>query len=315
MARLVLLLIALFPAAGCVMRSTGFEHGNNRVQTPLTVMPVVHDEPAVLFLVEGIQSTKAKLNEKNENLWNGSFRTEDGFEVTWLYEPQPNAKSKTGVVMLCKVDPENPDETPKLAAHSFDTKSGKAILVSLKHGELLARQADIPAEKLKATFEYYRGGFGNDCVMLESEKSWKIAAGIPAFNEFLQDVRGKPDADGQSPPRNIFDADKGFQSLYASYKKKEGSGNRGINFYYLAAAFENVQEQRKVKFTQQEVLNYLGEPDDVTEHVVLGQRKTSRLVYSYRLTRSKMKGQVVNIEFEQGLFTKFNYHPEAQPDS
>jgi len=172
---------------------------------------------------------------------------------------------------------------------------------------------DIPLEKLRATFDYYCGGFGNDCVMLDSEKIWKIVAGIPAFNEFLQDVHSEPAADEQSPPRNVLDKDNRFQALFATYQKKEGPGKRGINFYYLATSFENLQEQRKIAFTQQEVLKYLGEPDMVNErrHVVLGKRKTSGLVYSYRLTHNGLKGQVINIEFVDGLFTKFSYHPEA----
>ena len=92
------------------------------------------------------------------------------------------------------------------------------------------------------------------------------------------------------------------------------AGNGRLHFYYLAASFENLQEQRKIIFTQQEVLNYLGEPDRVTEYVALDQRKSNRLIYSYRLTRDGVKGQVVNIEFEQGLFKKFSYHPETGPN-
>jgi hypothetical protein len=315
MLRIVFLLfLQLAGSTGCVMpHGGGFGHSSSGMSTPICKIPEFNGEPAVLLLVEGIHSTEVK---KSEQRWNGSFQTKTGEGIEWLYQPMPNSKSKTGIVMICKVDPQDPDANPKPALFTFDTKNGKGIMIRMDGEKVTAKQVELPDAKLKDLFTEYRSGMGVHCATLGSEETWKVAAGIPALNQYLQDVQLREFPENAQMSRNVLKDDLQFQSLYQSYLKKEGPSKRAVNFYYLATAFQNLRESKNLKFTQQEVLNYLGEPDKVTEFLQYdpqGQR-TVKLDYGYVLKHGGVKGQVVNIGFHRGIMNKYDYHPIAQPE-
>jgi hypothetical protein len=315
MTRLGHLLFLLLPSTmGCLMPyGSGYEHSSSGMATPICEIPEFNSEPAVLLLVDGIHSTQVKQNEQR---WNGSFQTKTGQGIEWLYEPMPNAKSKTGIVMICKVDPQNPDAHPKPALFTFDTKNGKGIMIHMDREKVTAKQVEIPDAKLKELFTEFRGGMGVHCATLGSEETRKVAAGIPALNQYLQDMQLREFPENAQMSRHLLKDDVQFQSIYQNYLKKEGPSKRAVNFYYLATAFQNMRETRNLKFTQQEVLHYLGEPDCVTEgpqYDPQGVRPVT-LSYAYELKHGGVKGHVVNIGFHRGMMTKYDYYPIAQPE-
>lgn len=310
----LILLLMLTSSTGCLIPySSGYGHSHGGMHTPICEIPHIDGEPVAIFLVDGIQSTTVRQGEQH---WNGTFQTQTGEEIKWLYEPTPHAKSKTGTVTIHRADSENTDTLSKTALFTFDTRNGKAIMIHMHGEQVIARQAELPDAKLKAIFTEYRGGMGVQCVSLESEKTWKIAAGIPAFNEFLQDVIFRESPENAAMSRSLLNDDAQFQSLYQSYLKKEGPSKRSVNFYYLATAFQNLRELKNLPCTQQEVLHYLGEPDDVVERVRHGPdgQRTVTLTYSYELKHGGVKGHVIAIVFQDGVMTKYEYFPIAQPE-
>lgn len=129
------------------------------------------------------------------------------------------------------------------------------------------------------------------------------------MTDFLQDSRSGF-VNGKPIRRHVLRDDANVQINFEEYRTKESPTKRGVCFYALATAIEEARRHEPI--THGEVVSYLGEPDHVAESVTHnpGAAPTTRLSYTYRLTRGNVKGHIVAIEFEDGRFTKYHYYPE-----
>ncbi|CAN5168225.1 hypothetical protein BH11PLA2_BH11PLA2_26550 [soil metagenome] len=295
---LALLIVCSF-SSGCLISGGGYSHSSG-LKSPAIEILYHNDEPAVLILADGVSGVEFKQNEKDLS---GMFTTKEGPGVLWSYEPE-HSKSKTGTLRLMKGDPSKPETAPWPADYTFNTAKGKAIMFLIKGGELMAQQTDIEDAKVRKIAKEHRGGFGCQDITLESEKTWKIAAGFYQMTDFLQSSRNEGIVKDH-PLRQY----PGVTVNYEEYRQKEGMTKRGVCFYAMASAIENARQREPI--THGEAISYLGEPDSVTEYHDMS-KGTSRLVYEYRLTRDNVKGNVIAVAFEQGQFTKFDYYPEPQ---